>query len=235
MAEEQQPTKEQIFDLLNGKSVLKQKIYVNTFEVLGKIKLVLRDLANEYNANLKNTDRRVRLEYRDRGKFEAEIRVAGDLLIFSMHTNVFEFDRDHAIWKLSYVKDDKFASYCGVINIYNFLVDSFRYNRIDDLGYLVGRIFINRDFHYFVEGKRQMGFLYNNFGTAVVDMKSLRQIVETAIMYSLEFDLLVPPYDLVKIASVQQMNSKIESSNMQTGKRLGFKFNSDDVLEEENK
>jgi hypothetical protein len=80
-----------------------------------------------------------------------------------------------------------------------------------------------------------MGFLYNNFGTAVVDMKSLRQIVETAIMYSLEFDLLVPPYDLVKIASVQQMNSKIESSNMQTGKRLGFKFNSDDVLEEENK
>ncbi|HNT41248.1 MAG TPA: hypothetical protein PKO42_03390 [Tenuifilaceae bacterium] len=235
MAEEQQPTKEQIFDLLNGKSVLKQKIYDNTFEVLGKIKLVLRDLANEYNANLKNTDRRVRLEYRDRGKFEAEIRVAGDLLIFSMHTNVFEFDRDHAIWKLSYVKDDKFASYCGVINIYNFLVDSFRYNRIDDLGYLVGRIFINRDFHYFVEGKRQMGFLYNNFGTAVVDMKSLRQIVETAIMYSLEFDLLVPPYDLVKIASVQQMNSKIESSNMQTGKRLGFKFNSDDVLEEENK
>lgn len=215
--------------------VLKQKIYDNTFEVLGKIKLVLRDLANEYNANLKNTDRRVRLEYRDRGKFEAEIRVAGDLLIFSMHTNVFEFDRDHAIWKLSYVKDDKFASYCGVINIYNFLVDSFRYNRIDDLGYLVGRIFINRDFHYFVEGKRQMGFLYNNFGTAVVDMKSLRQIVETAIMYSLEFDLLVPPYDLVKIASVQQMNSKIESSNMQTGKRLGFKFNSDDVLEEENK
>lgn len=203
--------------------------------MLGKIKLVLRDLANEYNANLKNTDRRVRLEYRDRGKFEAEIRVAGDLLIFSMHTNVFEFDRDHAIWKLSYVKDDKFASYCGVINIYNFLVDSFRYNRIDDLGYLVGRIFINRDFHYFVEGKRQMGFLYNNFGTAVVDMKSLRQIVETAIMYSLEFDLLVPPYDLVKIASVQQMNSKIESSNMQTGKRLGFKFNSDDVLEEENK
>jgi hypothetical protein len=146
MAEEQQPTKEQIFDLLNGKSVLKQKIYDNTFEVLGKIKLVLRDLANEYNANLKNTDRRVRLEYRDRGKFEAEIRVAGDLLIFSMHTNVFEFDRDHAIWKLSYVKDDKFASYCGVINIYNFLVDSFRYNRIDDLGYLVGRIFINRDF-----------------------------------------------------------------------------------------
>jgi hypothetical protein len=48
----------------------------------------------------------------------------------------------------------------------------------------------------------------------------------------LEFDLLVPPYDMVKIASVAQMNSKIDSSKLQTGKRLGFKFNSDDVLEE---
>lgn len=228
----QQETRQQISNLLNDKSVLKQKIYDNTFEVFNMIKEVLHEMANDFNLNLRNTDKRVRLEYRDRGKFEAEIRVAGDLLIFSMHTNVFEFDRDHSIWKLSYVKDNALASYCGIINIYNFLTDSFKYNRIDDLGYLIGRIFVNKDSHYFVEGKRQMGFLYNNFGTAIVDKESLRQIIETAIMYALEFDLLVPPYDVVKIASVAQMNTKIESSKMQTGKRLGFKFNSDDVLEE---
>jgi hypothetical protein len=99
------------------------------------------------------------------------------------------------------------------------------------LGYLIGRLFINRESHYFVEGKRQMGFLYNNFGQAILDKESLRKIIETSILYSLEFDLLVPPYDMVKIASVAQMNTKIESSKLQTGKRLGFKFNSDDVLE----
>ena len=85
--------------------------------------------------------------------------------------------------------------------------------------------------HYFVEGKRQMGFLYNNFGTSVISPESIKQVVETAISYALEFDLLVPPYDMVKIATVMQLNTKIESSRMQTGKRLGFKFNSDDVLE----
>lgn len=220
-----------ILSTLVEKSGMKQKVYDTTFEAFNMIKDVLHEMSNDLNNNLKGSDKRVKLEYRDRGKFEAEIRVAGDILIFSMHTNVFEFDRDHSIWKLSYVQQDKLNSYCGVINVYNFLTDSFKYNRQDDLGYLIGRLFINRESHYFVEGKRQMGFLYNNFGQAILDKESLRKIIETAILYSLEFDLLVPPYDMVKIASVAQMNTKIESSKLQTGKRLGFKFNSDDVLE----
>jgi hypothetical protein len=220
-----------IVNTLVEKSSMKQRVYDNTFETFNLIKDILHEMSNELNVTLKGADKRVKLEYRDRGKFEAEIRVAGDILIFSMHTNVFEFDRDHSIWKLSYVQENRLNSYCGVINVYNFLTDSFKYNRLDDLGYLIGRMFINRDNHYFVEGKRQMGFLYNNFGLATIDRESVRKIIETAILYALEFDLLVPPYDMVKIASVAQMNSKIESSKIQTGKRLGFKFNSDDVLE----
>ena len=51
------------------------------------------------------------------------------------------------------------------------------------------------------------------------------------MLYSMSFDLLVPPYDLVKVASVDQINAKIESSRMQTGKRMGYRYNSDDVLE----
>lgn len=222
---------EQIFNQLRQKSVLKQQIYDNTLEVFNMIKDILGTLEDDCSQALQGVDSRVLMEYNDRGRHEAEIRVAGDLLIFSMHTNVFEFDRDHNIWKLSYVRENRDNSYCGIINIYNFLSDSFKYNRLDDLGYLIGRIFINRDMHYFVEGKRQMGFLYNNFGTAVITQESIKQVVETAISYAIEFDLLVPPYDMVKIASVMQMNSKIETSRMQTGKRLGFKFNSDDVLE----
>jgi hypothetical protein len=46
----------------------------------------------------------------------------------------------------------------------------------------------------------------------------------------MEFDLLVPPYDTVKIATVGQAEAKIQHSRVITGKRLGFQFNSDDVL-----
>ena len=232
MEKQQKAPQEMIVDTLVEKAVMKQKVYDNTFESFNIIKEVLHEMSNELNNNLKSNEKRIKLEYRDRGKFEAEIRVAGDILIFSMHTNVFEFDRDHSIWKLPYVQENKLNSYCGMINIYNFLTDSFKYNRIDDLGYLIGRLFINRDKHYFVEGKRQMGFLYNNFGQATISKDAIKKVLETSILYSLEFDLLVPPYDMVKIASVAQMNTKIESSKLQTGKRLGFKFNSDDVLEE---
>ena len=33
----------------------------------------------------------------------------------------------------------------------------------NDLGYLIGRIFINHENHFMVQGKRQLGFLYNDF------------------------------------------------------------------------
>jgi len=224
--------KQLILNILADKSAVKQKIYDNTFDTFNIIKEVLHEMSNDLNSSIKGADRRVKLEYRDRGKFEAEIRVAGDILIFSMHSNIFQFDRDHGIWKLSYVNDNPYSSYCGIINIYNFLTDSFKYNRQEDLGYLVGRLFVNKDNHYFAEGKRQMGFLYNNFGTSIVDKEALKKIIESAILYCLEFDLLVPPYDVIKIASVAQMNTKIENSKLQTGKRLGFKFNSDDVSEQ---
>lgn len=109
-------------------------------------------------------DRRVRLEYRDRGKFEAQIQVANDLLIFQMHTDVFEFEPNHVIWQNPYVQTDRDNSYCGVINIYNFLSDSFKFNRNADEGYLIGRIFINREKCYFVEGKQQTSMRPMQFG-----------------------------------------------------------------------
>ena len=122
------------------------------------------------------------------------------------------------------------VGFLTLIGIYNFLSDSFKYNRTDDLGYLIGRIFINKDKHFFVEGKRQLGFLYNDFGQKKIDSKVIREIIESAILYTLEFDLLVPPYDTMKIVSVAQMKEKINKSKTVTGKRLGFKFYADNDI-----
>lgn len=220
-----------ILKYLSEKAHFKQKVYDNTLEVFSTMKDVLREMAADYNDKLEGLDRRVMLEFRDGGKFESQLKVAGDMLMFSMHSNIFEFDREHKVWSLSYIKEDPTLSYCGIINIYNFLSDSFKYKRYDDLGYLIARIFVNREKHFFVEGKRQMGFGVNHLGKSVLDRKTLRNIIETSMAYSMEFDLLVPPYDSVKIASVAMMNKKIETSKQATGKRLGFKFNTDDVAE----
>ena len=200
-------------------------------EVFSQLKDVLNEMSNDLNDLLENVnDRRVRLEYRDRGKFEAELKFADDVLIFSMHSDIFQFDRDHSVWKTDFVKKDPENAYCGVINVYNFLSDSMKYNRIEDLGYLVARIFVNKDKYFLVEGKRQKRAV-KNFGKSMLTKEELVSIIQTAILYTLSFDLLVPPFDLVKVASVEQINDKIESAKLQTGKRMGYNYNSDDVLD----
>lgn len=218
-----------IIETLTSKSALKQVIYDNTCGAFKLLKHELFMLTEEINERLKDQDPRILLKYMDHGEFTAELKVAGDLLIFTMHSNIFQFDRDHEIWKTEYIKDDPMAGYSGVINLYNFLADSFRYRREEDLGYLVARIFINKNNHFFVQGKRQSGFNYTTLGANIIDQESMHDIVRASIQYCLDFDLLVPPYDAVKLITVGQINQNISESKLKTGKRLGFQFKVDDI------
>ena len=215
------PLRKKILETIVSKSTLKQKVFDNTFATFNDLKETLLEMASEMDDQLDGLlDRRVRLEYRDRGKFEAQIQVANDLLIFQMHTDVFEFEPNHVIWQ---------NPYCGVINIYNFLSDSFKFNRNADEGYLIGRIFINREKCYFVEGKQQTSMRPMQFGKAEIDSEALVRILESAIYYALHFDLLLPSYDDNKRVTVDQFNTKLDNSKFVTGKRLGYDFDVDDI------
>ena len=220
-----------LFDLIKEKSVLKQDVFNNIILNFKVLKNVLKEVGDDLKDRMENVDDRVVIEYKDSGEFEAQLRVSGDLLVFQMHSNVFKFGMQNSLWKSSYLEDNPNRGYCGVINIYNFLNDSFKYNRINDLGYLIGRIFINHENHFMVQGKRQLGFLYNDFINATVDKDQLKSIVQSAILYSLDFDLLVPSYDLVKEVSVDQVRLVSDTLKLRTGKRLGFVFekNNDEV------
>lgn len=217
-----------IINLIETKSKLKQLVFKRAVDAFEDIKEILHEMSGEINDTLTNS-RLTKVEYRDKGKFEAQLQVADDILIFSMHTNVFQFERTHPIFENEYIKSNPENSYCGVINVYNFLADSFKYNRQSDEGYLIGRIFINHENHIFAEGKHQNDYNFNNFSKHIADRKSIIEILENSIEYAIEFDLLVPPYDVVKTIAVEKMNSKIENSRVQTGKRLGYTFNLDDI------
>ena len=224
------PLRKKILETIVSKSTLKQKVFDNTFATFNDLKETLLEMASEMDDQLDGLlDRRVRLEYRDRGKFEAQIQVANDLLIFQMHTDVFEFEPNHVIWQNPYVQTDRDNSYCGVINIYNFLSDSFKFNRNADEGYLIGRIFINREKCCFVEGKQQTSMRPMQFGKAEIDSEALVRILESAIYYALHFDLLLPSYDDNKRVTVDQFNTKLDNSKFVTGKRLGYDFDVDDI------
>jgi len=222
--------RESLLEAFVIKSNIKQKVFENTQQTFFLLKKVLKQLEIAYQEKVKGkVPSTVLPVYTERGIFEAEFKIGGDLLIFSMHSNVFEFDDKHPVWNTEYLKEDPMRSYCGTIYIYNFLADSFKYNRVNDLGYLVARIFVNKENHFFVEGKRQSDELVKDFAKDTISPGILRQIIETAIQYSIEFDLLSPLYEQVKMATVEQMQEKMTNSKMATGKRLGFGFKTDDI------
>ena len=215
----------EILATLIKKSNLKQRVFDNTFMAFNLLKECLHEMNAEFDDELEGKlDKRVRIDYRDRGKYEAQIQIAGEMLIFTMHTNVFDFDASHPVLGVDYVEEERERSYCGVINIYNFLADSFRYNRNEDEGYLIGRLFINTDGAFFVEGRMKTPYSYRSFGVERIDRTTIISVLESAIEFAFDFDLLVPPYNSVSRATVDQFNTKMENSKFRTGKRLGVEF-----------
>lgn len=220
--------KDTLKDLVFTKSELKHNVFDATKETFEIFRKQTRELIGLFRERCRAEGRQVAFEFTDRGDFEFEVTFAGDVLLFMMHTNVFEFSRDHQVMKTPYVREDPRRSYCGVIHIYNFLADSIVYQRDNDIGYMIGRVFVNNEKHYFIEGKRELGMLYTNFNTSTVTPESVQGIIESAIEYTTNFDLLTPPYDEVKLVSVGEMRSNFDKKMLVTGKRLGFRFQADE-------
>ena len=190
--------------------------------MFAEIQEILNAKATRLNSAV--SDPNVDVSYEESGDFDAKLKFSGDTLLFNMHTNIFDFDPSHQMHKTSYIKEDKMRSFCGVINIYNFLSDSLKYNRLNDAGFLIARIFINKDNHFFVEGDAELGFLFNDFINQQTNKEQLDKIINAAIQYSLNFDLQTPDFNAVKMVSVHQILETNNNHKIKTSKRLGFKF-----------
>lgn len=218
--------REEIIDLLLNKAALKQDIADYSENVLESFKTISKEELDILSQSVDDT--RVRLRFKDNGKYEFRLFVGSDALVFQLHTNVFRLPDDNPIWKTKYLEENGANGYFAIINIYNFLAESFEKNRFGDAGYLIGRIFINHEGHFMVEGKGQLGFLFRNLQEDVISDESIRHIVQCSMAYAIEFDLITPPYDLVQEVSVVQINAISSDLKVATGKRLGFKFMADD-------
>ncbi len=226
MAKKNQFEYDSIVNLLKDRSSLKQFIHRNTSKVFVLLKIQLAELAEQLKTDMNKIDPYVKIDFIDKGDFEAELHFSGDVLIFSWHTNVFNFPPDHDLHKMVYVKNDPDLSYCGLLQIHNFLYDSLKYNRTLDLGYLLARIFINKENHFFLDGSDRLGFPMADFKTQIIDAEKLRTIVLNLIMYTLKFDLLTPPFDAVRELPLSEKLANTINSSISTNK-VGFRFKSE--------
>ena len=215
-----------VCDQIKNKMELKKLVYKNIETSFELFKTIAKSYPETFQTLYPDSDVDVKYEYKQSQSFQ--LQFGSDILYFTLHSNVYEFNREHELMKTPYIREDKQRSYCGMISIYNFLTDSVLYNRQNDVGYLIGRIFVNKENHCYIDGKREVGQVYNNFNSTIFNHELAMLILEAAIQYTVNFDLLVPPYEIVKEISINEMlefeNKRVPTK---TGKRLGFRFQAD--------
>jgi hypothetical protein len=223
---------QELFDKIIIKSDLEHQVLNNSQSVFKKFKKILEQVRFEFQNYTQEKQNCINFELHETTDSSLELVFGGDILRFVIHSNVFLIPRYDTINNSPYIKEDAERGYCGVINIYNFLFDSFKYKRLDDIGYLIGRVFINKDNHYFVQGKRELSRYLNMFSDNAIETKDIEDIICSAMLYVNCFDLLIPPYDEVKEVTVSHFLNELDTMQLiPTGKRLGFRFAADNNTE----
>ncbi|SET56120.1 hypothetical protein [Hymenobacter actinosclerus] len=211
----------QIFEGLKQKSSAKQAIYRQTLDTFELLRQVSQELVLELSNKVTAFDSSVLIEYRPVNEMEFHIRFSGDLLMFVLHSNIVTFPDDYGPMPTKYVEQDFRRRFFGHIMAYNFMADSIKYQRLNDPGYLVGRLLINIDRHYFLEGVQQLELPDNDMSDNLVTEDGLRLFVESAMIAAVNNDLIAPPMTDIQKITVKQ---KLENQQVSRGSKVGFSF-----------
>jgi hypothetical protein len=212
---------EVIFEGLKQKSSTKQTIYRNTKETFDQLRECAAAIVDKLNTKITEVDSTVVIEYRNINDFEFHIKFSGDLLIFVMHTNVVTFPEDHELMACPYVEEDFRRRFFGHIMAYNFMADSIKYGRMNDPGYLLGRLLINVENHFTLEGVTQLELPETDMSKNIITEEALRLFIESTMVAAVNNDLMAPDIDEIKKITVKQ---KMENQQVRSGQKLGFSF-----------
>ena len=216
--------KSEIINILKTKSKNKQLVYSNTKTFFENLKEKLIQTEKYLTDKVTSSNKEIEIKYLSSGNFEAMLQLSGETLLFNMHSNVFDLPKNHAFKNSDYLKNDVERSFCGIINIYNFLSDSYKYKRLNDEVYLIGRIFINKDNNFFVEGEKPIWFLFRDFPNQNVTSDLIEKILSTCIIYCLNDDLIVPDFNDYKIINVHHIMQMNNNQKLKTAKKLGYRL-----------
>jgi hypothetical protein len=216
---------DQIFEGLKQKSTAKQAIYRNTRAAFDCLRQVSQELVLELTRKVTAVDASVIIDYRSISDLEFHIRFSGDLLVFIMHSNIVTFPDDYGPMPTKYVEEDFRRRFFGHIMAYNFMADSIKYQRLNDPGYLVGRLLVNIENHYYLEGVQQLELPDNDMSDNPISEESMKLFVESAMIAAVNNDLIAPPLPEIQKISVKQ---KLENQQVSRSSKVGFSFYKED-------
>ena len=208
--------------LLENKSSAKQitfKRLLTAFELLAKES---KRVVGELKKKMKPGDHDVTVDFKRINDHEFQVKLAGDLLIFVLHTNIVTFDEAHDVMKDPYIRENELNRYFGQIMVYNFMSDSIKFNRINDPGYLLARLLINHEGRYIIEGEGKLGVVFSQISPTAINENDLNILVKLALTLAIENDLMAPPYPQVKFITLYQKMEKTQE--LGAGEKIGFRM-----------
>ena len=213
---------EHIKFLLENKSIAKQVTYKNLLAAFNALRKESSRIIAELTAKVKMDDEDVTLHFRDVNEHEFEVKLAGDLLVFVLHTNIVTFDPNSPVMQDPYIKQNAVNRYFGQIMVYNFMADSLKYNRVNDPGYLLVRLLINHEGRYVVEGDGPLVSLAGKILPDPITEPELNVLVKIALTLAIENDLMAPPFPDVRFITVHQKIEKTQE--LGAGQKIGFQM-----------
>ena len=211
-----------IFQQLKDKACLKQQVYRNLKDVFAQMRNEAQSITETLDEMMSTIDEDVLVEFEEVGEFEFRVKFGGDALVFYMQSNIITFNQDFPVMQSAHVQQDEKRKYFGHITIYNFLADSIKYNRLGDPGYLIARLLVNKENHFFLEGVGQMNFLFQDIDNNVLTKDWVRLIIEKSMAAAIDNDLIGPAYPTIQNISLKQ--KLMENMTAVRGEKIGFQL-----------
>lgn len=207
--------------LLESKSNAKQTAYKHIRTVFSMLSEESRSIVEELKRRAKPTDRDVTVEFHQLSPHEFHVKLAGDMLIFVMNTNIVTVEESHPILNEDYIRENEVNRYFGQIMIYNFMVESLKYHRHNDPGYLLARLMVNHENRFFIEGEKELES-YNKISLDPVSEEDLKKVVKIVLKMAIENDLVAPPFTEVKSITLNQKRD--HTLELGGAEKIGFRM-----------
>ena len=218
----QEQALDQIFEKLKTKACVKQNAFRTVQETFKSLKAEAEDISAELAKRIAKIDKSIEVKLIKKNDYEFQLKAGSDILIFTLATNVVTFNEEYEVMKSDYVKEKEERKYFGQIMVYNFLADTIKYNRLNDPGYLIARLIVNSERHFFVEGTQQLNFLFTDIVNNVISNDWLRLLVEKCVFTAIDMDLIGSSYP--EIQNTNLMEKMKNEKPMGNGQKVGFQM-----------
>lgn len=208
-----------IVSKIQSTSKLKQNLFVQVADLFQLLEQSSRTLARKLEADC-GPENLVPLKVEKSNDYEFSFQVGEDVLVFILQSNIVRLSEETYLSKSKYLKDDANLNYFGQILVYNFLGETIKNERLADPGYLLGRLMVNQENKFFLEGDRKMVYHFPELHENPVTEQKMQDFVELLVSAALDNDLLAPAFgDIMIITYLQKLE---HTSGMGHPKKIGF-------------